>query len=76
MSTYNGHRSKNAWNVSLWINNTESLYQLARHCMEKCGGKAGKAARMFLRESGETKTPDGYTYNPLCVKLAIEDILD
>lgn len=27
---YNGHRSWNAWNVSLWINNTEPQYRLAQ----------------------------------------------
>ena len=76
MKQYNGHRSWNAWNISLWINNDESLYRLARECMEECAGNAGKAARRWLRLSGETRTPDGAKYNPLSVKLAIADILD
>lgn len=30
MKEYNGHRSWNAWNVSLWINNDKSLYDSVR----------------------------------------------
>ena len=26
---YNGHKNWNYWNVSLWINNDEGLYNLA-----------------------------------------------
>ncbi len=76
MKQYNGHRSWNAWNVSLWINNDETLYRMARECMEKCAGNASQAARCWMLASGETRTPDGAKYNRLSVKLAIADILE
>ena len=30
--TYNGHKNYQTWNVTLWINNDEGLYNLARQC--------------------------------------------
>lgn len=73
--SYNGHRSWNAWNVALWINNEYALYELARNC---CKGRdtVGSSATLFIKRLGETKTPDGASYNHLCVKLAIEDIFN
>jgi hypothetical protein len=31
--TYNGFKNYNTWNVVLWINNDEGLYNLARQCV-------------------------------------------
>ena len=31
-TTYNGWTNYETWNVALWINNTEGLYNLARQC--------------------------------------------
>lgn len=76
---YNGHRSWNAWNVALWINNEESLYNLAQEvCTEtvKQGRSIDTASTKFIKWLGATNTPDGATYNRLCVKLAIRDIYD
>lgn len=33
MKEYQGHRSWNAWNVSLWICNDEPLYRFAMECI-------------------------------------------
>lgn len=81
MKYYNGHRSWNAWNVSLWINNDENLYQLATRIAheyrQRCNSTpvaAHFAARAFLKQ-GPEKTPDGARYNQLCVRLVMEDIL-
>ena len=84
MKTYNGHRSWNAWNVSLWIGNTENIYNYAMSCIKTArkwyDGKkfasdakiVNKATRQFMQAFGGSKTPDGATYNALSVKLALE----
>ncbi len=74
MKTYNGHRSWNAWNVSLWIGNDENLYRFAMDCIET--SKALKfAAAKFLQCYGDTRTPDGAAYNRISVKLALEGLM-
>lgn len=70
---YNGHRSHSAWNVSLWLNNDEGLYNLARACIRLASNRNEAAAR-FVREladQGVTKTPDGTPYTKTSVKLAM-----
>ena len=88
MKKYNGHRSWNAWNVSLWISNDEPLYRTALHCIEtgKLRGRSPKSAlsiatREFLANVGwgqkqYAKTPDGAIYNPLSVKLALQGLME
>lgn len=80
MATYNGHRSWNAWNVSLWISNDENLYNLASECLRRpyVGRRAGQpvtlrsAAKRFLDAIGwDSKTPDGAKYNLTCVSEAL-----
>ena len=73
MTAYNGHRSWNAWNVSLWINNDESLYFRARNLVKEHG--VTKAVRLLLEELPAT-TPDGGRYNKTCVREAIKGILE
>ena len=88
MKTYNGHRSWNAWNVSLWIGNDEPLYRFAMECLKSARewyeGKQWSshnvvlrgATRRFMRLMGDEKTPDGATYNALSVKLALEGYME
>jgi hypothetical protein len=73
MATYNGHRSWNAWNVSLWINNDESLYRHAVSLAERHG--IGRAAVLLARELVGDTTPDGARYNLTCIREALREIV-
>lgn len=73
MAEYQGHRSWNAWNVSLWINNDEGLYREARDYAKRYGIAAG-ARHMAKSLQGET-TPDGGKYNVTCIREAMRGIL-
>jgi hypothetical protein len=74
MKEFNGHRSWNAWNVSLWINNDEALYRLALDCVRSTRTRR-EAAEWFLEHVGEgAKTPDGATYNITTVIAAIKEM--
>ena len=35
--TYNGYANYETWNVALWIQNDEYLYNTAKACVEFCG---------------------------------------
>lgn len=74
MASYNGHRSWNAWNVSLWINNDESLYRRAQELVRRHGYAIG-AKRLTQELEGEI-TPDGAVYNLTCIREAIRGIVD
>lgn len=73
MTTYNGHRSWNAWNVSLWLYNDEATYHHAVNLAKKHGKQ--KATRILVREFAGEKTPDGASYNAKCIAEAMRDIL-
>ncbi len=73
MARYNGHRSWNAWNVSLWINNDEGLYRRAFELAKRHGIGAG--SRLMFRELEGERTPDGAVYNLTCVREAMRGIL-
>ena len=71
--TYNGHRSKAAWNVALWINNDEGLYRLAVDCLRQTRDRDTAAAALLaaLHERGITETPDGARYTKTTVRAAL-----
>ncbi len=74
MAKYNGHRSWNSWNVSLWINNDEPLYRQAVDLCQRYG--ADKASRIMARDMCGQQTPDGGKYNRTCIREAMRGILD
>ena len=73
MAKYNGHSSRAAWNVSLWINNDEGLYGLARQHVRGAANKNDAAKDMLqdLREMGVFETPDGYAYTVSSIRKAM-----
>ena len=73
MAKYNGHKNWNHWNVSLWINNDESLYRHAIHCIRITTNRR-QAAEFFLGWIGRTKTPDGAPYSLSSVIAAMRGL--
>lgn len=73
MAAYQGHRSWNAWNVSLQINNDDALYRRAYDLAKRHGVK--RAARIMADDLEGQRTPDGGRYNITCIREAIADIL-
>ncbi|KKK46809.1 hypothetical protein LCGC14_3161540 [marine sediment metagenome] len=76
MGEYQGHRSWNAWNVALWIDNDEPLYRFAMDCLQAPTARGSKptlalATSRFMCNIWATKTPDGATYNRTCVREAL-----
>jgi hypothetical protein len=74
MAEYNGYPSWNAWNVSLWINNTEADYFHALELVRKHG--VNRASRLLTMEYGNNRTPDGARYNRRSIYYAIRDMRD
>lgn len=70
---YQGHKSRAAWNVSLWINNDEGLYRMAKDCIRHSDNRREAAASMLnmLEECGATHTPDGYRYTVTTIRAAM-----
>jgi hypothetical protein len=73
MATYNGHKNWNHWNVSLWINNDEPLYRMAKSFAEQF--TRDHAAKVMLRHL-PAKTPDGAPYSLSSVRAAMTGLTD
>lgn len=69
---YNGHASYNAWNVSLWVNNDEGLYNMAReYARNMRRDDAALAMLEALADMGITQTPDGVPFTKTNIKRAM-----
>lgn len=78
MSDYNGWKNRETWNVALHIGSDESLYNLAKQCVE-----AGSLTpyESFRRELGYAdgeialRTPDGVAWNDSSLDIARLDAM-
>ena len=70
---YNGHKNWNHWNVSLWINNDEGLYRMAREAIRRAPNLDAAASQMHydLHHSGNSVTPDGARYTKTAIRAAM-----
>lgn len=72
MSKFNGHKNWNHWNVSLWINNDQGLYQTAlMYAKQYLRPKAAQLMLQDLQQRGEFKTPDGAPYSVSSIRAAM-----
>lgn len=70
---YYGYKNYNQWNQSLWINNDEGLYYLAKECIEGTDNR-DEAVNMFLDTLdtlGVTHTPDGVKWSKAGIRAAL-----
>ena len=73
MTTYQGHKNWNHWNVSLWINNDEGLYNLAKAAIRVSEDRqsAAETLLIWLSARGAVKTPDGAPYTVSSIRAAM-----
>lgn len=73
MSKFNGHKNWNHWNVSLWINNDESLYRMALAAINRNRGKknARESAAYDMLCLLDSHTPDGAPYSVTSIRAAM-----
>jgi len=72
MGKYNGHKNWNHWNVSLWINNDEWLYRLAKEYADNWRRPVAALGMLNdLADQGITETPDGAPYSVSSIRAAM-----
>ena len=82
MTTYNGWANYETWNASLWINNDEMLYAIAKACVNKSRlGMVDNARQHFISLMTDpilnnilSKTGDGVAWNS--EKINAEEMTD
>jgi hypothetical protein len=69
---YNGYPSWNTWNVSLWLNNDETIYKFCKEALKLKGRR--KTIDFLVEMFQDCKTPDGARYNRRSITIALEDM--
>jgi hypothetical protein len=70
MSTYNGHKNWNHWNVSLWLMNDEGLYRQVERAISDLRTLDAAARGLATQLKGQS-TPDGAPYTFTTIRAAI-----
>jgi len=78
---YQGHKNWNHWNVSLWLNNDETLYSSMVSWIKAAGGNKDRAARAFYHALTSAdygnpikKTKDGAPYSISAIRAAMRGL--
>ena len=73
--TYNGWKNYETWNVSLWINNNEGLYNAAREYMTIMPRPSYEGFIMWAGRQKQT-TPDGVKWwGPLLDRSELNEMM-
>lgn len=70
--TYQGHKNRNHWNVSLWLFNDEGLYNLMREISRE-NKRLDDAVDALLALLPE-RTPDGVRFSKSGVRAAVKEV--
>jgi hypothetical protein len=74
MSTYNGHKNWNHWNVSLWLMNDEGLCRRVDEARSSQPTLDAAARDLAAQLTGQS-TPDGAPYTLAAIRAAIRGMI-